>query len=249
MLKDLFEQLTKLFAKEKPITHVVDDDAYAIKPDGTLGDYVRKPLPTPFLEAPVLPLLTLTGFVAAYKANVDQFPAEVAIQVESPTVVKLVALRADEFARRHVWLRAEAMKENPFAFGDYMEPEQFLIALQKGFKPTGNVTAIAAMCSTLTTGNSVGVADDGISQTVTLQEGAIQRGRTTVPNRLPLAPYRTFREIDPIESDFMLRMKAVKDGLPRIALLEVDGGKWKLDTVLAIGAWLAEQLPEATVIA
>lgn len=28
-------------------------------------------------------------------------------------------------------------------------------------------------------------------------------------------------------------MKPVKDNLPTVALLEVDGGRWKLDTILA----------------
>jgi hypothetical protein len=249
MITEIISALKEVFQKDKQVIQLVGDKPYAINEDGTLGEYVRDPLPTPPIEAPVLSLLTLTGLVAAYKAKIDQFPVEVAIQVQSPTVVRLVALRADEHGRRHVWLKAEAASENPFAFDRFFEPEPFLIALQKGFRPTANTAAIIATCSALTAGNTVSVADDGISQMVTLKEGALERGNTTIPNRLPLAPYRTFREIEPVESDFMLRMKAVKDALPQIALLEVDGGKWKLDTVLAIATWLRTELPEATVIA
>jgi hypothetical protein len=250
MVNELFTNLSSLFRKERPVTHEVNGDSYAVKADGTLGEYVRKPLPTPPIAAPTLNLMTLTGFVDACKAKIDAFPeATVAVQIGDYRNVRLVSLMADEHGRRHVWLEAVASNENPFAFETYIEPEPFLISLQKGFAPSQNTAAIAAMCSKVKVGDSITVADDGFSQVVTMQEGAIERGKTQVPNRLPLAPYRTFREIEPIHSDFMLRMKAVKDQLPRFALLEVDGGKWKLDTVLAIAAWLRTQLPDIAVIA
>lgn len=132
----------------------------------------------------------------------------------------------------------------------YQQIEDFLIALQAGFVPSENTAALSRLCSSVTAGNSVAVADDGISQKVTVTEGTMQRGEVTVPNRLPLAPYRTFREVDPVASDFLIRMRPVKDNLPTVALLEVDGGRWKLDTILSVGAWLNANLPsDATVIA
>jgi hypothetical protein len=246
MLEELFDKIADVFRKEQSVTTVVDGKTYAIRHDRTLGDYVRPPAP---LAAPLLPLQTLTGLVAAYNANIDQFPAaEVAVQVESFDSVALVSLRADEFGRRHVWTRAKHVNENPFRFGAYLQIEEFLIALQAGFLPSDNVTALSRLCSSVTAGNSVSVADDGISQTVTVQEGAMQRGSVNVPSRLPLAPYRTFREIEPVASDFLLRMKPVKDNLPTVALLEVDGGKWRLDTVQAVATWLQANLPTGAVV-
>lgn len=249
MLEELFDKVAALFDRGRPVTTVIDGKTYAVENHqygAKLGAYVP-PVPPP--AAPFLPLLTLTGLVAAYKAQIDSFPAEVAVQVENHAAVALVSLRADEFGRRHVWLRATAANENPFRFGQYLQVEDFLIALQSGFLPSDNVTALSRLCSSVTAGSSVNVADDGISQTVTVIEGAMQRSNIDVPNRLPLAPYRTFREITPVASDFLLRMKPVKDALPTVALLEVDGGRWKLDTVLAIGDYLRAALPEATVIA
>jgi len=246
MFDEIFDKVAGLFRKEDPITVEVDGKNYAIKSDRTLGEFVRPPAP---LAKPTLILKTLTGLCAAYEAKLDEFPEEVALQVESFDSVALVSLRADEFGRRHVWARTKSENENPFRFGVYYAIEDFIIALQSSFLPSDNVSALTAMCSSVTAGSSVQVADDGISMVVTVQEGAMTRGNVNVPNRLPLAPYRTFREIDPVASDFLFRMKPVKDGLPTATLLEVDGGKWKLDTVLAISSYLSLALPEATVIA
>lgn len=243
MLEELFDKVAELFKKEEPVTTVVDGKTYSIKGDRTLGDYVRPPAP---LDKPTLNVRTLSGFVDAYNASIDAFPADgVAVQVENFDSVALVSMAADEFGKRHVWVRAKATDENPFRFGAYQQIEDFLIALQAGFVPSDNTTALARLCSSVTAGNSVSVADDGISQSVTVTEGTMQRGSVTVPNRLPLSPYRTFREVEPVASDFLIRMKPVKDNLPTVALLEVDGGRWKLDTILAVGLWLSLNLPIA----
>lgn len=246
MLNEIFDKVAELFRKEDPITVVVDGKNYAVTSDRTLGEFVRPPAP---LAKPTLTLKTLTGLCAAYEAKLDEFPDDVALQVENFDSVALVSLRADEFGRRHVWARAKSENENPFRFGVYLSIEDFIIALQSSFLPSDNVSALTVMCSSVTAGNSVQTEDDGVSMVVTVQEGAMSRGRVNVPNRLPLAPYRTFREIDPVASDFLLRMKPVKDALPTAALLEVDGGKWKVDTILAIGSYLSLALPDATIIA
>lgn len=249
VLAVLFDKFVKLTTDaNRPSTVVIDGDTYGLNADRTLGAYVRKPLPQAPPTAPVLPLRTLSGFVAAFGANIDEFPGEVAVQVESHDSVALVSMRQDQYGQRHVWMRAKAPEENAFRFGNHYQIEEFLIALQAGFLPSENVTAISRLCSCVTAGNSVQAADDGISMRVTIKEGEIERGNIDVPNRLPLAPYRTFREIEPVASDFLLRMKAVKDSLPTVALLEVDGGKWKLDTILAIGAWLQQNLPANTTV-
>jgi hypothetical protein len=230
----------------RPIIQVVGDNSYAVKADRTLGDVIRDPAPT---AKPTLALSTLTGFVDAFTAKVDEFPAEVAVQIESYDSVALVSLRADEFGRRHTWLRAKSAEINPFKFQTYYDPEEFVIALQVSFAPSENLTTLLKVCSNLTAGCSVQVSDDGFTQTVVMTEGGVTRTGVAIPPRMALAPYRTFREIEPIESDFLLRMQGKRDALPQIALFAVDGGGWKHDTALAVKAWMQEQLPQATVIA
>lgn len=43
------------------------------------------------------------------------------------------------------------------------------------------------------------------------------------------------------ESEFIFRLRSQAGAIPECALFEADGGKWKLDAVLAIKAWLEQQ--------
>ena len=247
MIAEALEFITGL-KDSRPITETVGAATYAVKSDRTLGDVIRPPAP---IAKPTLALATLNGFVDAIVGRVDQFPVdEVAVHVESYSSVALVSLQADEFGRRHVWLRAKAEEVNPFRFEKYYEsPEDLLIALQGSFLPSDNLTNLLRLCSNLTAGSSVQTADDGFSQRVVIQEGGVTRGGVELPPRIALAPYRTFREISPVESDFLVRMQGKKDALPQIALFGVDGGGWKLDTVLAVKAWMLERISTILVIA
>lgn len=260
MIAEALEFLKNL-KDDRPIVEVVGDATFAVKADRTLGDVVRPPAP---IAKPTLILATLTGLVDAFNANVDGFsnyvantdpkiataPVPVAVHVEGYDSVALVSLAADEFGRRHVWLRAKSAETNPFQFGVYYSnPEDFLIAIQASFVPTDNLNTLLRVCSNLTAGSSVSVADDGFSQKVTLQDGGVTRQGVEIPPRVSLAPYRTFREVSPIESDFLIRMRGKKDALPEIALFPVDCGRWKHDTALAVKAWMQAALPAAVVIA
>jgi hypothetical protein len=247
MIAEVLEFITGL-KDSRPITETVGEATYAVKSDRTLGEVIRPPAP---IAKPTLALATLNGFVDAIAAKVDEFPADaVAIHVESYSSVALVSLKADEFGRRHVWLRAKHEEVNPFRFERYYEsPEDLLIALQGSFLPSDNLTNLLRLCSNLTAGSSVQTADDGFSQKVVIQEGGVTRGGVELPPRIALAPYRTFREITPVESDFLIRMQGKKDALPQIALFGVDGGGWKLDTVLAVKTWMLERISTILVIA
>jgi hypothetical protein len=247
MIAEVLEFVTGL-KDRRPITETVGDATYAVKSDRTLGEVIRPPAP---IAKPTLALATLNGFVDAVKANVDEFAADgVVIHVESFSSVALISLKADDFGRRHVWLRAKHEEVNPFRFESFYDsPDDLLIALQGSFIPSDNLTNLLRLCSNLTAGSSVQTADDGFSQKVVVQEGGVTRGGVELPPRIALAPYRTFREIDPVESDFLIRMRGKKDALPQIALYGVDGGGWKLDTVLAVKFWLQASLPDVTVIA
>jgi hypothetical protein len=243
---DWFKSLNRA---ERPVTVSVGKDNFAVQADGTLGAAVHPVLPIAPIATPVLALSTLSGLVAAFMANVDKFSTlgASAVQVESFDSVALVSLEADAWGRRHVWARAKSAEINPFKFDSYLEPEMFLITAQAGFMPVdGHYTNMLKLCSSLKAGSSVQVADDGYSQKVVIQEGGVQHGEVELPPRVSLRPYRTFREIDPVESDFLLRFKAQKDALPTVALIAVDGGGWKTDTAHAVAAWLRGNLPDGT---
>jgi hypothetical protein len=251
MFKEIFEFAQDVMdrIKPQPISVTVEGEHYAVVPGQhgpALGAHIRLPVP---IATPTLKLATLTGFVDAYNAALDEFSETAAVHVIDPITVALVSLRADEFGRRHEWLRAVCGETNPFPFDTYQTPEAFLINLQSGFLPTDNVISLQRLASSLTSENSVGVADDGLSQVITVKQGTVTRDTVTLPPRIELFAYRTFREIDPIASDFMVRLKGKPGELPTIGLLQIDAGKWKMDTVGVVSKWLEAALPDAVVIA
>ena len=252
---EILDWFKKLNTPPRPVTVEVDGSSFAVKADGTLGDAVYKPLPVAPVATPKLELKTLSGLVAAYEANVDDFKAgkkeEYAVQVDSFEQVSLVSLRADEWGRRQVWARAVSAEKNPFPFEEYLDAEKFLILAQASFLPIeGHYTTMLKLCNSLTAETGVHVADDGFSQKITAHAGGVKHGEVTLPPRIRLRPYRTFREVDPVESDFLLRFKAKQGALPTVALIPVDAGRWKTDTAMQVAHWLKGHLPkEATVIA
>lgn len=89
--------------------------------------------------------------------------------------------------------------------------------------------------------------DNGISQAVTAKTGVATVENVAVPNPVLLAPYRTFTEIEQVESNFVFRMK---DG-PSAALFEADGAAWKNEATRRIKEYLDKELEglKVTVIA
>ena len=246
MLTELQQYLLGLLKPKHPITHEVHHQPYKVCADGTLGAAV---LEVPPICPPLFSVETLTGFVDAFRADIDADPFQrLAIHVSTHLTVSLVALDGDKFGRRREWLRATCQEAQPFVFGEYHAPEKFLIALHQGFLPTEAVVSLQRLASSLTTENSVSTSDDGISQKVTVSGGSVSRSIVTLPTRIPLAPYRSFRELTPCITPFMIRMKGEPGKLPSIALIELDAGKWRLDTVQSIVQWLRVELPDAVIL-
>jgi hypothetical protein len=248
MIKEALEFLTKLQTPKNPLTVEIHGEPYGVKVDGTVGDYIKIPRTT--VIASRLEVVTLSALVAAYKAGIDSLDgALVAVHVVDPFEVEVIDINADAFGDRHSYIRASHETETPFPFDTFLKPEEFLIKFRASFFFNDEATKVQQLCSTLEVGTTVNVADDGISQQVTAVSGTITKAAIKLPAEgIPLIPWRTFRDANPVESKFLLRMKGVKDSLPMIALFEIDE-KWKLDTVGAIRDYLAENLPDATIIA
>jgi hypothetical protein len=247
VIKEALEYLSNLQTLKNPQTVVVGGNDYAVKADGTLGEVVRKP----DLRAsrPTLALSTLSGLVAAYKAEIDLLGKRAAIHVADVYNVKIFDLDADEFGKRVVYAHAQHVVDTKFVFDKFMELEDFLLAFRSSFFFNDQAVKIVQLCSMVGAGNAVTVSDDGISQEVVTKSGTITKAPVTLPaDGVPLIPWRTFRDANPVESRFLLRMRGVKDGLPQIALFEIDA-KWKLDTIASIKSYLAAELPDATIIA
>lgn len=246
--KEVLAYLFERLKAERPVTHKVGDQAYAVQSDGTLGAPVRELAPQ--WTAPTLSVNTLQGLADAFKEQVDDLKHEnVAFHIVDYLTVQIISVDADAFGRRHVWAQAKHKPDTKFIFGNYHKPEDFLIAFRSSFLFNDEAVKVQQLCSSVGSGDAVLVTDDGISQEVQIKSGTVTRNAIPLPSEgVLLIPWRTFRDAHPVASRFLLRMKGVKDSLPLIALFEVDA-KWELDTVAAIRHWIEKECIGAKVIA
>ena len=130
-LTDLLGGLTRQLQWRK-VTHEVDGQTYAVTAEGTLGAPVRDLAPQ--WDKPTFNVTTLSALVALYHAKMDDLGAEVGFHVADHLTVRLVALKADAFGRRHVFAEAKHTPDTPFKFGNYYSgPEDFLIPFRASF--------------------------------------------------------------------------------------------------------------------
>jgi hypothetical protein len=247
MIKDALDFLARIQTPKNPVTVTINDRPYAVKADGTIGEHIRKPDTT--VIYPAVETSTLTALVGIYLANLDGLDqAKVAVHVIDYLNAAIIDLNVNEFGYRHIYARAHHSEETDFEFDTFYLPEEFLIKFRASFYFNEEAAKVQQLCSTLEAGSTVSVSDDGMSQTVVITSGAINKTPVTLPAEgVPLIPWRTFRDAAPVESKFLLRMKTFKDGSPKIALFEIDE-KWKLDVVGAIRDYLKTHLPEGAII-
>lgn len=204
------------------------------------GDWreIVPPAVTPFS------LRTLTGLVDVVKAAPDSFhPDEWIAHVLTPTKVIVEAKSDDEYGRRAVFASCELLAAEPYPFGRFLDREAFVIGLLSQFVESDELSGLLRLTSSMSNDAATLSEDDGVSQKVTVKSGIALKELATVRPRWVLKPYRTFREIDQPASMCLFRVKGEAGSVPSCALFEADGGKWRLDAVLAIKAWLdAKQL-------
>ena len=213
--------------------------------------YADRPL-TLIAEPPMscVPLLTLTGLAEVIRQRADNLvPEEFLIHVVSHAEVQLVEKSTDTFGRRVCLARVKLDDGQPFAFGRFLDREEFVIGLQSRFVESPDLLDTLKIASNLEAATVAQSEDDGISQRTTVKQGITLKEVVTVKRRVSLAPYRTFREVPQPSSEFVFRLRSDNGAIPSCALFEADGGKWKLDAVLAIKSWLNAQALEIPVIA
>jgi len=237
MLKEFVE---KIVALAGPQTVVNEGLAYT--------DRQLSVIAPPVLS--MVPLLTLTGLVDLVKAKMDDLKTDgYLLHVCSHTKVQLVRKFTDAYGRRVVLASSTCEDGQPFAFGKFMDREEFAIGLLSRFVQSPDLQEVVKMASALTASQVVLAEDDGVSQRTTVKQGITLKENVTVKGRVKLSPYRTFREVAQPESEFVFRLRSRDGSVPECALFEADGGKWKLDAVLAIKLWLDSQNLGVQVIA
>jgi len=197
----------------------------------------------------VLAAATLQG-VVDYVKSLPDGESELFVHVQSPFLVS-VNSAPDQYANQRVcWLIAKAEErwcKNRQA-GQYLSQEDLIIWLMQGFAPAADHERLLAVVSTLKAENIVEATDNGLSQAVAVKTG-IQSGYAEIKNPYRLQPYRTFAEIAPPLMTFVVRARNGKEKEPpQLALFDADAGLWEVTAVAAVKAWLAERLPETTII-
>lgn len=196
-----------------------------------------------------LKVSTLSGFADYIKANRDGIALDKAVVIiKSHDEVVLASELWGDKKERSYYIGAkidDGLKVYPFE--RFMEVESFIIALRSMFEPGSDLEKVITYVSKVRGGKAFNLEDDGVSQTATVQTtaaGALTK-KETAPAIVKLRPYRTFRDIEQIESEFLFRMKLVdtENGVVGCALFEADGGRWRNEAVNAIRDHLKVSLP------
>ena len=234
----------------EPTVETVNGKERLILPAGWTDQTPKRPTPSP------LAVGTLTGLIHYVRADRDGLAlAACLVHVQDPGLVTLLGSLEDEDTgfRRRMYLAASTalVGPSPLPFGQYVDAETFVVALQAGFVETPDRDVLLHLVASIKESKVRETVDTGVAQEVTVAGGVVLVGTARVPNPVTLKPWRTFREIDQPASRFILRLRSGKDTeKPALALFEADGGAWKLEAVRAVAAYLRAALGETvTVIA
>jgi hypothetical protein len=189
---------------------------------------------------------TLSGVRDFVKENRDALMLNKCILTVAPCGLSLLGPMDAATRRRETFLVANA-KGSAFSFGAWHGMEQFIIAMQTMFVKSDERDAFLTFVSSVTMEGIRSSDDDGFSQEVTTKRGIHIKDRAKMPSPIRLAPYRAFREVEQVVSDFVVRVREGREG-PEFALFEADGGTWQVEAVKRVAAWLRENVAEVAVI-
>lgn len=201
-------------------------------------------------EPKCLGVNTLQGLADYVNSDIDTGYADVGdgegaprglfLHVDDPESVYLRTGIFGEFNQRVALAKAKAVVP-ALGFGEFVDPELFLIRLVSLFAPTPGRDAVQSFVSQLTVQDVDTLKDTGTSQEVLVKRGIAGQLKATekAPSQVELAPYRSFGEIVPPASMFLLRLRSNGAGrVPGVALFEADGGLWRIEAVRRIKEWL-----------
>ena len=190
-------------------------------------------------EIETLGVSNLTSVIDFLKANIDQVETRLLIQVVSPREVRVLTPLEEDRNREEI-LRAVAILPDNIYYDRFIDTERFNIMLQSGFADNDDKKLLLKFTGLIQEEAVKKTGDDGVSQAVTIKTGVATVGDAVVPNPVIWAPYRTFPEIEQVESKFIFRMQ---EG-PNAALYEADGGAWKNEAMRRIKEYLVNNLKE-----
>lgn len=234
LTKEAIEKILSLAEAENRITEI----------DGTnYHDGKLEPLPQP--KAKTFEVSNLSSLVEYFKANVDGLDRDgVMFHVESPSRVSLITSLDTTY--RHRECPVVAIYQPPNVEGSlkqWNDAESFNIMLQAGFVSSPDREQLLKVVGTIVDDVVRTTSDDGISQAVTVKQGA-RPVDALVPNPVILTPYATFTEVEQVERKFVFRMRKG----PECRLIEADGGAWRGEAMKRVADYIKANVEGAVVL-
>jgi hypothetical protein len=232
---------------------VVDINGHArlfLPDDNGSWRMIEMDIPDMLPEPPVVSVETLTGLCSYLNDNRDGLPhAALTVVVEDPQNVRVYG-PLEGWHRQRIHYASAVTQIQGFPHQTFLDHETFIIAAQAGFVETPELAGLFKLVGNIKSENVAVSVDDGITQQATIRRGAVMGESIGVARFWDLAPWRTFNEIEQVESRFFLRLRSGKEGgLPALALFPCDGGRWKLTAQARIAEFLKMHLsPTISVI-
>ena len=226
---------------EGAISKIVELARYEVKKIGDVEFFVgaqgAEALEYPKLQA--VHLFGLSQFLNFIEVSAEKFGA-VYVNVLNETRVQLIDRVTGKNLEVVVHAEADFSKTyKPFESGRQYNQEDFIVELMSKFESDDASKSLITLVSRVIAGKTTELADDGISQEVTVKSGVSLVKSETLKNIWSLRPFRTFMEIEQPDSTFVLRAKAGGSGNPPMfALFLADGKMWRPNAVQAIKEWL-----------
>lgn len=144
----------------------------------------------PMLEGEWIPLLdaaqgtlnvgTLQAVVDYINQNPDGMDlSKILVHVCDVTTVKVMSVPFGGWKQRTTYMRADAVIP-AHRFGSWTSPDEFVPYLQSCFVPSDDLDALIKISGNLVDTSEVRVQDDGVSQEVSIRQGAARKAEVPV---------------------------------------------------------------------
>ena len=185
---------------------------------------------------------TLSGLIGFIEARSEELGTDLYLHIINHSEVSLKSGLFEDAGNIRFEYASASCIEKSFECNRYYPLEEFIISMQSQFIENPELTNLIHVLGNLANENVTENKDDGFSQSIHIRTGITTKSKVTIENPLRLSPYRTFREVDQPEGNFIFRLQKIRDGL-NCALFESDGGAWKLNAIESIKRHLVLKLP------
>lgn len=165
---------------------------------------VQEPLRKP------IKIATLNGLVDYIKNSEKKAQENICIIINNNQHVGLYSRGVDKWQRRiHLAdVNCSELVSDVYRL-KHMDSESFVVSMLTKFKPTDNRDQLIQVASKISKKNESTTTDDGISQSVTVDEGL--KFEKTIKNPVVLKPVITFPELDQPDCEFIFRVNGHND--------------------------------------